>query len=62
VRLINNLLFYFAYYSVVDITLVLLYNRVESLTMETGNQQKVGAVIVAAGSSQRLGVADKVFA
>jgi 2-C-methyl-D-erythritol 4-phosphate cytidylyltransferase len=30
--------------------------------MKTGNQQKVGAVIVAAGSSQRMGGADKVLA
>ena len=29
--------------------------------METGNQQKVGAVIVAAGSSQRMGGVDKAF-
>jgi len=28
VRLINNLLFYFTYYTMVDITLVLLYNLV----------------------------------
>ena len=30
--------------------------------MKMGNQQKVGAIIVAAGSSQRMGGADKVFA
>ena len=30
--------------------------------MKTGNQQKVGAVIAAAGSSQRMGGVDKVFA
>ncbi len=30
--------------------------------MKTGNQQRVGAVIVAAGSSRRMGGADKVFA
>jgi len=30
--------------------------------MKTGNQQKVGAVIAAAGSSRRMGGADKVFA
>jgi 2-C-methyl-D-erythritol 4-phosphate cytidylyltransferase len=30
--------------------------------MKTGNQQRVGAVIVAAGSSQRMGGADKVLA
>ena len=30
--------------------------------MRAGNQQKVGAVIVAAGSSQRMGGVDKVFA
>ena len=30
--------------------------------MKTGNQQKVGVVIVAAGSSQRMGGADKVLA
>ncbi len=30
--------------------------------METGNQQRVGAVIVAAGSSQRMDGMDKVFA
>ena len=30
--------------------------------MKTGNQQKVGVVIVAAGSSQRMDGADKVFA
>ncbi len=30
--------------------------------MKTGNQQKVGAVIAAAGSSQRMGGADKVLA
>jgi len=47
---------------VVDITLVLLYNRVASSNMKMGNQQKVGAVIVAAGSSQRMGGVDKVLA
>ncbi len=46
----------------VDITLVLLYNRVVSSNMKTGNQQKVGAVIVAAGSSRRMGGVDKVLA
>ncbi len=30
--------------------------------MKTGNQQRVGAVIVAAGSSRRMGGVDKVFA
>ncbi|MBA7556310.1 2-C-methyl-D-erythritol 4-phosphate cytidylyltransferase [subsurface metagenome] len=30
--------------------------------MKTGNQQKVGAVIVAAGSSRRMGGVDKVLA
>jgi len=30
--------------------------------MKTGNQQAVGAIIVAAGSSQRMGGVDKVFA
>ena len=30
--------------------------------MKTGNQQKVGAIIVAAGSSRRMGGVDKVFA
>ena len=30
--------------------------------MKTGNQQKVGAVIAAAGESQRMGEVDKVFA
>jgi len=30
--------------------------------METGNQQRVGVVIVAAGSSRRMGGVDKVFA
>lgn len=38
--------------------LLLLYNQVVSL--KTKNQQKVGAVIVAAGSSQRMGEVDKV--
>jgi len=47
---------------VVDITLVLLYNRVVGSNMKTGSEQKIGAVIVAAGSSQRMGGADKVLA
>ncbi len=41
---------------------VLLYNRVVSSNMKTGNQQRVGAVIVAAGESQRMGGVDKVLA
>ena len=40
----------------------MLYNRVVNSTMGTGNQQRVGVVIVAAGSSQRMGGMDKVFA
>lgn len=46
--------------SVVDMGLVLLYNQVVSL--KTRSQQKVGAVIVAAGSSQRMGGLDKMSA
>jgi len=40
--------------------LLLLYNQVVSL--KTKSQQKVGAVIAAAGSSQRMGGVDKVSA
>ena len=46
----------------VDITPVLLYNQEVSSGTKPEKQQKVGAVIVAAGSSRRMGGVDKVFA
>ena len=49
-------------YSAVDMELVLLYNQVVSLNTKIDSQQKVGAVIVAAGESQRMGGVDKVLA
>ncbi len=42
--------------------LVLLYNQVVNSGTKQESQLKVGAVIVAAGSSQRMGGVDKVFA
>jgi len=43
----------------VDITLLLPYNQ---LRMKMSNEQKVGAIIAAAGESQRMGGVDKVMA
>ncbi len=41
---------------------VLLYNRVVVSSIKMDNKQQVGAIIVAAGSSQRMGGVDKVLA
>ncbi len=46
----------------VDITLVLLYNQVMSSETKIASQPKTGAIIAAAGSSRRMGGADKVLA
>ena len=46
----------------VDVGLILLYNQLVSLNTKIDSQLKVGAVITAAGSSQRMGGADKVLA
>jgi 2-C-methyl-D-erythritol 4-phosphate cytidylyltransferase len=45
-----------------DVAVILLYNQVMSSKTKTDNHQKVGAIIVAAGESQRMGGIDKVLA
>ena len=47
---------------VLDMALVLPYNRVGSGNTKMDSQPKVGAVIVAAGSSRRMDGRDKIFA